>query len=289
MPFHFMEAPSPGYAHRTYRSPDGRFTFSSTTVNSRSEFGWSTRQPSDHPDSMLPAMVQGFDAILRGMLNPPPFYHTPHRRSPGLDDPFDPHLPGWSETDDHTGYEELRPRDTDRPQPGEPPVGSLAEFVQTFADQRAAEITDRLRLLDVLHNDTGTQRSQRAAVPPSLAMLSTFLNLANGDAVHSQEEFDRVISDLMDRHRHVPGMGAPPASTTAIESLPKKKVDQEMMGTDEKMECSICMESVELETEVTVLPCTHWFHATCIELWLNQHNTCPHCRRSVDSAGDVGR
>jgi hypothetical protein len=56
-----------------------------------------------------------------------------------------------------------------------------------------------------------------------------------------------------------------------------------MMGADGKAECSICMDAVELGTEVTVLPCTHWFHYNCIEPWLSQHNTCPHCRRSIDS------
>lgn len=120
--------------------------------------------------------------------------------------------------------------------------------------------------------------------PNPLSILSALLNLdRTGDAVYSQEELDRVISQLIDQNAH--GGAPPPAAGTAIRSLPKKKVDQEMLGTDVKAECSICMDAVELGTEVTVLPCTHWFHYNCIEAWLSQHNTCPHCRRSINSTG----
>lgn len=114
-----------------------------------------------------------------------------------------------------------------------------------------------------------------------LALLSTLLNFdRHGDAVYSQEELDRVISQLVEQN--MGGSAPPPASQSAISSLPKKPVDKEMLGHEGKAECSICMDAVEIGTEVTVLPCTHWFHYTCIEMWLNQHNTCPHCRRPID-------
>ena len=114
-----------------------------------------------------------------------------------------------------------------------------------------------------------------------LALLSTLLNFdRHGDAVYSQEELDRVISQLVEQN--MGGTAPPPASQNAISSLPKKPVDKEMLGHEGKAECSICMDPVEIGTEVTVLPCTHWFHYNCIEMWLNQHNTCPHCRRPID-------
>lgn len=115
-----------------------------------------------------------------------------------------------------------------------------------------------------------------------LSIIASILNAGrNGDAVYSQEELDRVISQLIDQN--VNGNGAPPASQSAIRALPKKKVDREMLGPEGKAECSICMDSVELGTEVAVLPCKHWFHYQCIEMWLNQHNTCPHCRRGINN------
>lgn len=120
--------------------------------------------------------------------------------------------------------------------------------------------------------------------PNPLAMLSTLLNFdRHGDAVYSQEELDRVISQLIDQNMN--GTAPPPASEAAIHSLPKKQVDQEMLGSEGKAECSICMDPVPLGTEVTELPCKHWFHYNCIEMWLTQHNTCPHCRRGITSPG----
>ena len=48
-----------------------------------------------------------------------------------------------------------------------------------------------------------------------------------------------------------------------------------------KVECSICMDDVEIGTEVTILPCDHWFHDDCIRHWLKEHDTCPHCRKPI--------
>ena len=141
-------------------------------------------------------------------------------------------------------------------------------------------------MLELFRADFGGDGGDPVGGPPRapnpLAMLSALLNMErHGDAVYSQEELDRVISELVGQN--VNGTAPPPASRSAIQSLPKKKVDQEMLGNDGRAECSICMDPVELGTEVTVLPCKHWFHFQCIEMWLNQHNTCPHCRRGIDA------
>jgi hypothetical protein len=102
-----------------------------------------------------------------------------------------------------------------------------------------------------------------------------------GDAVYSREALEEVIAQL--GQQDAQGAGPPPATNTAIQSLPKRKVNKDMLGTDGKAECAICKDGVELDTEVTMLPCEHWFHFDCIEAWLSRHNTCPNCRRSIDS------
>jgi hypothetical protein len=110
-------------------------------------------------------------------------------------------------------------------------------------------------------------------------LLAQILGIAHGgDAVYSQEEFDRVITQLMSQA----GTTAPgPAPESAIQALPKKAVDKTMLGDDGNAECSICMDNVEIGSEVTILPCNHWFHGNCISAWLHEHNTCPHCRRGI--------
>ena len=54
-----------------------------------------------------------------------------------------------------------------------------------------------------------------------------------------------------------------------------------MLGSDGKAECSVCMDNVELGDEVTLLPCSHWFHEACVGAWLKEHDTCPHCRQGI--------
>lgn len=293
--FDLMDSGSPRYTHRTYRSPDGRFSFSSTTVGN----GYSPRQTAAHPNPMVPMMLQSLDTMFQELSN----MHDLHgQRSPDLDDPFAPHSPGFHEHEfpggnRRAGHEGLFPRDTDRPQPITPPVGSLAEYVRSIMNTNPRADAPR-SLLEAFRTDSGPRRgagrhgahgvhvhgAHGAAGPNPLAMLSALLNMnRNGDAVYSQEELDHVIAQLIDQN--APGSAPPPASETAIRSLPKKKVDEQMLGPDRRLECSICMDAVELGTEVTVLPCTHWFHFNCIEAWLTQHNTCPHCRRSIDSVG----
>ena len=54
--------------------------------------------------------------------------------------------------------------------------------------------------------------------------------------------------------------------------------------------CSICLETIESRSVVRILPCSHSFHATCIDAWLLQEASrskcisrvsCPLCKSSV--------
>ncbi len=120
------------------------------------------------------------------------------------------------------------------------------------------------------------------AANPLRGILASIFNPENaiaGDAVYSQEALDRIISTLMDQHptSNEPG----PASPEAISNLPKKKLDEKMLGPELKGECSVCMDDVHVDDEVVVLPCTHWFHEACASAWLSEHNTCPICRTGI--------
>ncbi|KAJ6096500.1 RING finger domain protein [Penicillium sp. IBT 16267x] len=272
---------SPRYSQHTYRSPDGRFVFSSTSVRG----GFSTRQANAQPNPTVPMIFEGLDSIFQTLANTGHNQRAP--RGAAAMDHFDSEPHGIHEYDDPP---ESFPREPDAPQPTAHPVG-LVEYVSApgrrarMLEALAADTNHHARLLESFRRDYAPRPGTAGANPLAnpLAMLSVLLNMdRNGDAVYSQEELDRVISELIDHN--ATGNAPPGASTTAIQSLPKKKVDEQMLGSDGSAECSICMDMVELGTEVTVLPCTHWFHFTCIEAWLIQHNTCPHCRRSIDSA-----
>lgn len=264
---------TPRFSHHTYRSPDGRFTFSSTTIGG----GYSPRQARGQ-NPFVPMMIQALDTMFQGLQET---YDNQRTRAVS-ENPF--HPDGWPEHDhpaeEHPDPPELFPRDADGPQPMPPPVG-LVEYV--FELMYANQADGNSSLLEALRTARGGGMGGARVNP--FAILAPLLRMdQNGDAVYTQEEFDRIISQLIDQNTN--GTAPPPASDSAIRSLPKKEVDKQMMGTDGKAECSICMEAVEVGTEVTVLPCTHWFHFPCIEAWLREHNTCPHCRQGINSAGE---
>ncbi|KAK3011807.1 hypothetical protein RJ639_012568 [Escallonia herrerae] len=46
--------------------------------------------------------------------------------------------------------------------------------------------------------------------------------------------------------------------------------------------CTVCLAEYHAEDTLRILPfCGHFFHATCIDIWLQQHSTCPVCRISL--------
>lgn len=129
----------------------------------------------------------------------------------------------------------------------------------------------------------GQGANAQPGMPPGLAgLFASILNPANarsGDAVYTQEALDNIISQLMEQNAsNAPG----PATEDAINSLPKKKLDEEMLGPEHKGECSVCMDDVTIDDEVVVLPCKHWFHEQCASIWLKEHNTCPICRKGIE-------
>ncbi|KAL4870080.1 hypothetical protein BDV12DRAFT_166558 [Aspergillus spectabilis] len=264
----------PGYQYtqRTYQSPGGnlRFSFQAHSMPPR-------RVPGARGDMGVDPIFQGLDTFFQSITESnreraarAQGPRSPGARSPGARrQPYDDIFGGApSPAHHHQSPPGLFPRDADGPQPMQTPLRSLGD------------------LLEILQPDLGTTQAggRRVHVMTSgtslQALLQALMNIdRNGDAVYSQEELDRVISTLVEQTGN--RSSAPPAPEDAIQALPKKAANEEMLGTEGKAECSICMDSVKTGDEVTVLPCTHWFHPQCIEMWLNQHNTCPHCRRGI--------
>ncbi|TVY16046.1 putative RING finger protein, partial [Lachnellula arida] len=193
----------------------------------------------------------------------------------------------------------IRPRDAYGPQPGGPPVEDIATYapIPNSPNGRSLFLVslrvppDQLprligNLFGAMGEPAGHDHDHRSpGMPPNplQGLFASLLNPANvrhGDAVYSQEALDQIISTLMDQH---PTSNAPgPASPDAISSLPKKKIDEKMLGPEGKAECSVCMDDVVLDEEVVILPCSHWFHEQCASMWLSEHNTCPICRKGIE-------
>jgi len=146
---------------------------------------------------------------------------------------------------------------------------------------------------------TAGPQPNAAGIPPIpglpinlLASLFTSLfnpaSAIHGDAVYTQEAFDRIITQL--REQVQPG-GAPPASQAALDRLRVKEVDDAMLGCENgegKAKCVVCVDDMVKGEKVAVLPCEHFFHGECVVPWLKLHGTCPVCRRSVEVEEEKG-
>ncbi|KAM6475414.1 E3 ubiquitin-protein ligase Praja-2 isoform 4-T7 [Liasis olivaceus] len=70
----------------------------------------------------------------------------------------------------------------------------------------------------------------------------------------------------------------PPASKESIECLPQIIITEDHNAVGQEQCCAICCSEYIKEEIVTELPCHHFFHVTCITLWLQKSGTCPVCR-----------
>ncbi|KAG2702608.1 hypothetical protein I3843_06G091800 [Carya illinoinensis] len=67
------------------------------------------------------------------------------------------------------------------------------------------------------------------------------------------------------------------------------KVEQYYMkrreGSEEDVECSVCLCKIEEGEEMRELRCDHLFHRECLDRWVGyNHKTCPLCRGSLFSS-----
>ncbi|XP_042511900.1 putative RING-H2 finger protein ATL71 isoform X1 [Macadamia integrifolia] len=66
----------------------------------------------------------------------------------------------------------------------------------------------------------------------------------------------------------------------------KEKGKQKKLGRRDFLlqhqRCTVCLAEYQEKDVIRVLPyCGHYFHVTCIDVWLRQHSTCPVCRISL--------
>ncbi|XP_063076609.1 E3 ubiquitin-protein ligase RNF126-A-like isoform X2 [Engraulis encrasicolus] len=87
---------------------------------------------------------------------------------------------------------------------------------------------------------------------------------------------DAIITHLLNQFEN---SGPPPADREAIRRLPTIEITQQHVASG--LECSVCREDFKRGESARRLPCTHTFHSSCIVTWLEQHDTCPVCRKSL--------
>ncbi|XP_069796705.1 E3 ubiquitin-protein ligase RNF115 isoform X2 [Narcine bancroftii] len=123
-----------------------------------------------------------------------------------------------------------------------------------------------------------------AGLPGSPQTFSCGLLHSNpADYAWGQSGLDAVITQLLGQLENT---GPPPADKDRIAALPTVTVSQEQIASS--LECPVCKEDYLLEEPVRQLPCHHLFHSDCIVPWLELHDTCPVCRKSLSGEITTG-
>ncbi|KAL5612039.1 hypothetical protein BROUX41_000399 [Berkeleyomyces rouxiae] len=184
-------------------------------------------------------------------------------------------------------------------------AGPLVVTRSFFSDDEANTNDQRLHPFHIFHgnpplrpvqatldNTDETANLGFASLLPALFPMRELLNMlfgssearaVSGDAVSTQEAFDRIITQLMEAENRAQGIR--PTAEAALEKLERQKVDAAFVEKHKKsLECTICLESMQVGNDIIFMPCKHWFHEECLCSWLKEHNTCPMCRTALEAA-----
>ncbi|KAF6211583.1 hypothetical protein GE061_012096 [Apolygus lucorum] len=71
--------------------------------------------------------------------------------------------------------------------------------------------------------------------------------------------------------------GPEPLKDCEIQGIPKIKITPEQL-VEGPLQCSVCLEYLQVDEEAKKLRCNHHFHERCIVPWLKRRGTCPDCR-----------
>ncbi|PIK58590.1 putative RING finger protein 44 isoform X4 [Apostichopus japonicus] len=68
-------------------------------------------------------------------------------------------------------------------------------------------------------------------------------------------------------------------SKSVIDQLPSYRYNPDThQSINDQTCCVVCMSDFEIKQLLRVLPCSHEFHARCVDKWLKTNRTCPICR-----------
>ncbi|KAL2093138.1 hypothetical protein ACEWY4_010450 [Coilia grayii] len=124
-----------------------------------------------------------------------------------------------------------------------------------------------------------------AALPPDIVDLVALLFallailLLSDDNNYDFDLLEAALNDTSDLPETETGFIYNLASNYA-DGLPTVLFDPLFMTEDR--DCRICLEDYERGEEITVLPCLHGFHSSCVLHWLQGNPTCPLCRARLE-------
>uniref|UniRef100_A0AC11EQM8 Ring finger protein 126 n=1 Tax=Ovis aries TaxID=9940 RepID=A0AC11EQM8_SHEEP len=152
------------------------------------------------------------------------------------------------------------------------PPGAQADDSRDPESRREREQHSRHRIIQQLVNGIITP-----ATIPNLGLGPWGVLHSNPmDYAWGANGLDAIITQLLNQFENT---GPPPADKEKIQALPTVPVTEEHVGSG--LECPVCKDDYGLGEHVRQLPCNHLFHDGCIVPWLEQHDSCPVCRKSL--------
>ncbi|KAM3846593.1 E3 ubiquitin-protein ligase Praja-2 isoform 3-T3 [Vipera latastei] len=139
------------------------------------------------------------------------------------------------------------------------------------------------RLLDEFGDGLGVAQAVSYVDPQFLTYMALEERLAQAMEVTSMF-MEMTYQRLQTALAHLESLAIdveqahPPASKESIDCLPQIIITEDHNAVGQEQCCAICCSEYIKEEIVTELPCRHFFHVTCITLWLQKSGTCPVCR-----------
>ncbi|XKL64357.1 hypothetical protein PGB90_004443 [Kerria lacca] len=112
-----------------------------------------------------------------------------------------------------------------------------------------------------------------------LAMITTPLSPELANSESEMENYEALLH-VAERLSEEKPRGL---NKVEINQIPSFKFDTEKHHSDQTT-CVVCMCDFEEQQILRDLPCSHMFHAKCVDKWLKTNRTCPICRG--DASGD---
>jgi hypothetical protein len=117
----------------------------------------------------------------------------------------------------------------------------------------------------------------RPVDPRGTERLADFTNFVR---VNRYRLFDDGFMELI--QSHLSGMEEPSRGMeqSEVDNLPKVKFQKApIVAIGEEEKCAICMMDFEDQIEIRKLPCKHFYHPQCIDIWLVNNSSCPVCKQ----------
>ncbi|CAL8074323.1 unnamed protein product [Calicophoron daubneyi] len=122
--------------------------------------------------------------------------------------------------------------------------------------------------------------SNETDILPVLMHLLSLTSDASSDGVGGPA--GQLLRQLIRFVRH--NAGVPPATKEELDRLPCFAITNSQ--TEQFKSCAICMEPYQSGESCMQMKCEHVFHTDCLRKWLEQHASCPMCRKDL-SGNDV--